>query len=471
MADLFSDPFEEEPEPARPAAPARPARRVITVSQLNASIRQLLEGQLADVWVEGEISNCKVWNTGHMYFTLKDGGSQVRSVMFRMALRYLRFKPTDGLRVVARGQISCYEPKGEYQLICEHMEPHGLGALQLAFDQLKQKLQAEGLFDPARKRPLPTLPRKIGIVTSLEGAAIRDIIKVLRRRHPNAHLVIRPARVQGEGAAADIARGLTALARIDGVDVIIAGRGGGSAEDLWAFNEEVVARAIAASPVPVISAVGHEVDVTIADFVADLRAPTPSAAAELVVTAKADFGSRIDRLRQRLQAAVRHGVQQRRAAVQTLAGRRALAGWHGQLAMRGRHAVELGHQLRRGMLARLARREREHRALRQRLEAHDPRRRFAASRGRLTTADERLRAAAIRGRERADTRFRVLAGRLNMLSPLAVLARGYAVCWNDDRTVIIRSGSAVRMGEQVRVTLEDGEIACAVTGTRTGTES
>jgi exodeoxyribonuclease VII large subunit len=379
-----------------------------------------------------------------------------------MALRYLRFKPTDGLRVVARGQISCYEPKGEYQLICEHMEPHGLGALQLAFDQLKKKLHAEGLFDPARKRPLPALPRKIGIVTSLEGAAIRDIIKVLRRRHPNAHLVIRPTRVQGEGAAADIARGLQALGRVAGVDVIIAGRGGGSAEDLWAFNEEVVARAIAGSPVPVISAVGHEVDITIADFVADLRAPTPSAAAELVVTAKDDFCSRIDRLQQRLHAAARHGIQRRRAAVQTIAGRRALAGWHGHLALRGRHAAELTHQLKRAALARLARQGRTYRDLRQRLEAHDLRRRFAASRGRLTTADERLRAAAIRSRERADTRFRVLAGRLNNLSPLAVLARGYAVCWNADRTAIIRAAAAVRTGERVHVTLHAGELTCQV---------
>lgn len=471
MADLFSDPFEDEPDAARPERPARPSRRVLTVSQLNASIRGLLEDHFADLWVEGEISNCRVWNTGHMYFTLKDGSAQVRGVMFRMALRYLRFKPADGLRVIARGQISCYEPKGEYQIVCEHMEPHGLGALQLAFDQLKKKLHGEGLFDLTRKRPLPALPRKIGIVTSLDGAAIRDIIKVLRRRHPNAHLVIRPARVQGEGAAADIARGLRALGRVPGVDVIIAGRGGGSAEDLWAFNEEVVARAIAESPVPVISAVGHEADVTIADFAADLRAPTPSAAAELVVSAKDDFCTRIDRLSQRLHAAARHGIQQRRAVVQTLAGRRAIAGWHGQLALRGRHAAELTHQLKRAVLARLTRQGREYLVLRRRLEAQDLRRRFAASRGRLTTVDGRLRAAAIRGRERADSRFRVLAGRLNNLSPLAVLARGYAVCWNADRTAIIRSASSVGAGEQVRVTLHEGELACEVVARKADSES
>src|SRR6266853_1773469 len=274
MKDLFELPFEPVP-----------SRRVLSVTELTVGVRDLLETQFSEVWVEGELSNCKIWNTGHLYFTLKDGASQVRAVIFRSALRYLKFKPADGLRVVARGRVSVYEPKGEYQLVCEHLQPQGLGELQLAFDQLKQRLQAEGLFDAARKRPLPALPRKIGIVTSLDGAAIRDIIKVLRRRYANAHLVICPARVQGEDAAPEIARGLRQIARVPGVDVVIVGRGGGSIEDLWAFNEESVARAIARVPVPVISAVGHETDVTIADFVADVRAPTPSAAAELVVAA------------------------------------------------------------------------------------------------------------------------------------------------------------------------------------------
>src|SRR5204862_3150690 len=228
-----------------------------------------LEEQFFEIWVEGELSNCKIWNTGHLYFSLKDSSSQLRGFMFRSSLRYLKFKPGDGLRVIARGKLSVYEPKGEYQFVCEHLEPHGLGARQLAFDQLKKRLQQEGLFDAARKRPLPALPRKIGIVTSLEGAAIRDIIKVLRRRYANAHLVIRPARVQGEGAAVEIAHALRAIGRVSGVDVVIDGRGGGSIEDLWAFNEEIVARMIARSPVPVIAAIGHESDVTIADFVAD----------------------------------------------------------------------------------------------------------------------------------------------------------------------------------------------------------
>ena len=462
MGDLFSDAFEEPPDEERPEPPRRAPRRILTVSQLNAAIRGLIEGELGDIWIEGEISNCRVWNTGHMYFTLKDGQSQVKAVMFRMPLSYLRFKPQDGLRVIARGGVSLYEPKGEYQVICEHLEPHGLGALQLAFEQLKKKLDAEGLFSRDRKRPLPSLPRKIGIVTSLEGAAIRDIIKVLRRRYPKAHLVIRPARVQGEGAAADVAKGLRGLARVPGVDVIIAGRGGGSAEDLWAFNEEIVARAIADSPVPVISAVGHETDVTIADFVADLRAPTPSAAAEMVVAAHDDFCHRIDRLSQRLHAAARHAVQQRRGVVHGLVTRRAFAGWHARLALHGRHAAELTHQLRRAIVAQLSKLDREVRTAGQRLEAQDVRRRLASSRGRLTTADERLHATAHRTHHRADARFRVLAGRLENLSPLAVLARGYAVCWNEDRTEIIRSTSAVKIGEHVRVTLHEGELECAV---------
>ena len=237
MTDLFDLPV-DEPEP-------RAARRVLTVAELTTAIREILETTYPEVWVEGELSNCRLWNTGHLYFTLKDESAQLKAVMFRSAVRYLKFRPENGLHVIARGRVSVYDPKGEYQIVCEHLQPHGLGALQLAFEQLKDRLHAEGLFDPARKRPLPALPRKIGVVTSLDGAALRDIIKVLRRRYPNAHLVIRPARVQGEGAAEDLARGIAQIATVPGIDVAIVGRGGGSTEDLWAFNEEVVARAIA----------------------------------------------------------------------------------------------------------------------------------------------------------------------------------------------------------------------------------
>ena len=468
MADLFDTPFEEddagELNPTQPRQPAR-ERHVYSVSELTQEIRGLLEGRFAQIWVEGEISNCKVWNTGHMYFTLKDGGAQLKAVMFRSALRYLRFKPADGLHVVARGQLGVYEAKGEYQIVCEHMEPQGLGALQLAFEQLKKKLQAQGMFDPARKRPLPALPRRIGIVTSLDGAALRDMLKVLTRRAPNTSVLIRPARVQGDDAAADVATALRLIAKVPGVDVVIVGRGGGSIEDLWAFNEERVARAIVNCPVPVVSAVGHETDVTIADFVADLRAPTPSAAAEMVVAAKDEFYARIDRLTGRLSAAARSNLQRRRNLVHALSSRRGLAGYHARVAMRGRHAAELTHQLQQSMRQSIEARARAYRALRQRLEQRDLARRLAAIRARLVAAEGRLSGAAGRSRHRADARFRALAGRLENLSPLAVLGRGYAVCWNADKTAIVRSAQSVAPGDGVRVTLADGEIGCRVENT------
>jgi exodeoxyribonuclease VII large subunit len=457
MSDLFDQPFEDE-EPASPAPP--PRRRVVSVSELTSEIRRVIDTSFGDVWVEGEISNCRVWNTGHLYFTLKDRHAQIKAVMFRSALRYLRFKPEDGQHVVVRGRIGVYDPKGEYQIVCEHIEPHGLGALQLAFEQLKKKLQAEGLFDASRKRPLPALPRKIGIVTSLDGAAVRDIIKVLRRRHPNAHLVIRPARVQGDGAAAEVADALRSIVKVPGIDVVIVGRGGGSLEDLQAFNHAIVARAISTCPVPVISAVGHETDVTIADFVADVRAPTPSAAAEIVVAAKDEFCRRIDRLAHRLQGATRGRLQRNRTSLQMLTGRRGLTGLEARLAMRGRHAAELTHHLRRAAIAALSKRERAFRVMRLRLESRDLGKRLTAMRGRLDGSRGRLAAAAAIPRHRATSRLSSLAGRLENLSPLAVLARGYAVCWNDERTAIIRSASAVAPGDRLRVTLHEGELRC-----------
>ena len=460
MSSFFDLPFEEPtaPEPV----PEPPRRRIFTVSELTARIRTLLEERFVEVWVEGELSNCKVWNTGHMYFTLKDGGAQIKGVMFRSALRYLRFKPQDGLRVVARGRVSVYDPKGEYQIICEHLEPEGLGALQLAFDQLKQRLAAEGLFDAGRKRPLPALPRKIGVVTSLDGAAVRDIIKVLRRRHPSAHIVIRPARVQGEGSAMDIARAIVAIGKVKGVDVVIVGRGGGSIEDLWAFNEEVVARAIAGCPVPTIAAVGHETDVTIADFVADVRAATPSAAAEIVVARKDDFYANIDRLSRRLSASIVGRVRGAELRLRSLEARPGFGGFRGRTAMRGRHAAELAHEMRRAVLAALSRRERTFQTLRLKLETFDLRRRLGHVRTRLVAADGRLGAAAAKRMHAADGRLRGAAARLESLSPLAVLGRGYAVCWNDNRTAIIRDAAHVDAGDRIHVTLSRGELDCEV---------
>ena len=465
MSGLFDHPFEEEPPAPEAIDTPRPRRQIVTVAELTAGIRASLESGFGELWVEGEISNCRVWNTGHVYFTLKDQAAQLKAVMFRSAYRYLKFKIDDGIHVVARGRLSVYEPKGEYQLVCEHLEPQGRGALQLAFEQLKRKLQAEGLFATARKRPLPALPRKIGIVTSLDGAALKDIIKVLSRRHPNAHLVLRPVRVQGDGAGEDIARALKAITRVPGVDVVIVGRGGGSIEDLWAFNEEILARAIVASPVPVISAVGHEVDVTIADFVADLRAPTPSAAAEMVVTAKEESSARINRLQGRLEAAMRAGIQRRRQALHVLTSRRGLAGWQVRVAMQGRHISELTHALRRAAAVLVARRGREHQLRVARLEARDVRRSLAVVRSRLEAADGRLAATGARAIERAQARLAAAAGRLESLSPLGVLARGYAVCWNSQRTAIVRDADTVNPGDRVRVTLHKGELDCEVHGT------
>ena len=472
MTSLFDLPFEEEPTvpevPEVPAASEPPApskaegRRILTVAQLTAQLRLVLEDRFTDVWVEGELSNCKVWNTGHMYFTMKGAGAQIRGVMFRTALRLLRFKPQDGLRVVARGRISVYDPKGEYQLVCEHLEPEGLGARQLAFDQLKARLAAEGLFDPRRKRALPLLPRKIGVVTSLDGAAVRDIIKVLERRYPNAHVVIRPTRVQGEGAELEIARAMAAIGKVRGIDVVIVGRGGGSIEDLWTFNEEVVARAIAGCQVPTISAVGHETDVTIADFVADVRAATPSAAAEMVVARKEDFCAHIDRLAQRVTSTMSGRLHRAESRLRMLEARPGYAGFRGHVAMRGRHVSELTRELGQGLRGRLVMHTRALQRVRTSLEQFDLRRRLGRVRTRLEAADGALLAHTVRIRHGADRRLRGAAARLDALSPLAVLGRGYAVCWNADRTAIIREASAVASGDTVHVKLASGELDCVV---------
>jgi exodeoxyribonuclease VII large subunit len=459
----FDEPVEPEADGGGPPGAAERARTLLTVSELTARIRGMLEAAWADVWVVGELSNCRVWNTGHVYFTLKDPGAQLRAVMFRSSVRALKFRPEDGLRVIARGRLSVYDPKGEYQLVCSLMEPQGFGALQLAYEQLKRRLQGEGLFDAARKRTLPALPRKIGIVTSLDGAAIRDIIQVLGRRYPNAHLIIRPARVQGEGAAADVARGLADVAAVPGVDVIIVGRGGGSIEDLWAFNEEIVARAIAASPVPVISAVGHETDVTIADLAADVRAPTPSAAAELVVSRKEDFCDRIDRLGERLTGVVLARLARLAVRVHELTRRPGLAGLPARMAVRGRHLGELSRELDEAVRSCLAARRRAHQTLHLRLEARDQRRRLGLVRARLVTVDGALASAMLRRRHRTENELQACAGRLSGLSPLAVLARGYAVCWDESRTRVIREAGGVPVGGRVRVTLHEGELGCRVT--------
>ena len=452
----------------RTTAPAARERQriVLTVSDLTANIRGVLENAYSEVWVEAEISNCRLWNTGHLYFTLKDPGAQIKAVMFKSDVRSLKFKPEDGLHVIVRGRISVYEPKGEYQIVCERMEPHGLGALQLAFDQLKRRLQAEGLFDAARKRALPSLPRKIGIVTSLDGAAIRDIIKVLGRRYPNAHLVIRPARVQGEGAAADVARGIRDIVKVAGIDVVIVGRGGGSIEDLWAFNEEVVARAIVGFAGS--DHLGRRPRSRRHDRRLRRRRARPDA-----IGRGGDRRRAQGRFLQPHRAAQRpaHGRRARigrapriaRASAESQAGIRRLVGAPraARAALRRNHARLAARRARVGQppAARVPDASAAARAVRL---APASRRRARAPRRRRRRRCARRRCSGIM---RAEARLQNCAARLDSLSPLAVLGRGYAVVWDESRTRVIRRASEVKPGDGVRVTLSEGELTCEVVKT------
>jgi len=459
VTNALSLPFDETPRPQRPS------RRVVTVSELTRKIRSLLETAHDQVWIEGELANCRAWKTGHLYFTLRDEHAQLKAVMFRSAVRYLRFTAEDGLRVIARGRVTVYEPKGEYQIVCEHLQPKGLGDLQVAFDQLKHKLDSEGLLATERKRALPVLPRQIGVVTSLDGAVLRDILQVLGRRHHSAQVVIRPVRVQGEGAADEIARGVSQLARQENIDVIIVARGGGSLEDLWAFNEEPVARAIVTSQVPIISAVGHETDVTISDMVADVRAPTPSAAAEIVVAGRHELVNRINRSLERLHGRLQDQVRRLRTRLLELGRHPAFVGWPARLAVQARVSAELTHALDTRARASLTRRERRIREMRLRLEACEPSRWLESMRTRLVAADGRLKNAARQRGDRAHAHTRNLAGQLNALSPLGVLGRGYAVCWHGEHGVIVRDATALTAGDPVTITLHRGRVMARVTRT------
>lgn len=449
---------------ADPQGPQTSAHGVITVTELTSQIGTVLESNFTEVWVEGEIANSRLWKTGHLYFTLRDEHAQLKAVMFRSAVRYLRFTPEDGLRVIARGRVSVYEPKGEYQIVCEHLQPQGIGALQIAFEQVKRKLKDDGLFDPERKRPLPLLPRQIGVVTSLDGAALRDILQVLTRRHRTAHVVIYPTRVQGEGAATQIAEGIARLSQAEGIDVIIVGRGGGSLEDLWAFNEEPVARAVAAATVPVISAVGHETDVTLSDFVADVRAATPSAAAELAVAGRTDLVNHVDQLTGRLRATVFDTLRRSRTSVLELDRRPGVTGWPARLTSHGRHTAELTHAISITLREALASRLSHVHAMRIRLDTREPGRRVEATRTRLVAAGERLGAMLVHRRQKLRDHVSHLTGRLEALSPLGVLARGYAVCWDDEQTRILRDSATVSVGDNVAIRLARGRLSARVTG-------
>lgn len=384
---------------------------ILTVTQLTRQVKDLLEGAFPEIWVAGEVSNLTAPQSGHIYFTLKDQQSQVRAVLFRSSQRNLKFTLQHGMEVVCRGRVGVYELRGEYQFIVEYVEPKGVGALQKAFEELKAKLEREGLFDLGRKRPLPLLPRRIGIVTSPTGAAIRDILRVIRRRHPRMELLLYPVPVQGPEAAPAIVEAIQALNRGKLADVLIVGRGGGSLEDLWAFNEEAVARAIAASRIPVISAVGHETDYTIADFTADLRAPTPSAAAEMVVESEEHLRETIGSLESRMVLAMRQQLDAIRSTV--------------------RHARRL---------------------------LGDPRRRLTQASQRVDELSRRL-GIGLRHHVRRDrARLEALAGALDHLNPLAILSRGYSITRKHPSGAIVKDAAEVAAGDLLITKLSSGEV-------------
>jgi exodeoxyribonuclease VII large subunit len=437
-------------------------RTVWTVSELSRRLAAALEERFPAVWVEGEISNFRVQASGHAYFTLKDEQAQLRCALFRTRAARIRFTPADGHHVLAFGALEVYAQRGEYSLVVELLEPRGLGALQLAFEQLKDRLGREGLFDQARKRALPRFPRKIGIVTSPSGAALRDMLRVIGRRFGEVHIVVAPARVQGDGAAQEVAQGIRELNALGGVDVIIVGRGGGSLEDLWAFNDEMLARTIAASKVPVVSAVGHEVDYTIADFVADLRAATPSQAAELVVREKQAVADSLADLTGRLRRAVSRRLRAQRDRLAAVRARRVLTDPHRPLLDWARRVDEATDRLQRAARAALARaRHRAELATRD-LRARNPVTRTRDDRRRLGHLAGRLDGALARLLDRRRHRVAGAAGRLNSLSPLAVLGRGYSLTLTPSGE-IVRSARQVAVGDEVGVMLDEGSLAARVT--------
>jgi len=437
-----------------------PERQSYTVSELNAAVRAVLDTEFQGIWVSGEISGVKLATSGHYYFTLKEREAQVKCVAFRSSHRYWKIKPQDGLAVLARGRIDVYEARGEYQLLVELLEPQGFGALQLAFEQLKKKLAAEGLFDGARKRDLPRFPRRIGIVTSPRGAVIADLIHILSRRFPGVHVRLFPALVQGEGSVEEVCRGLDYFGRTKWADVVIVGRGGGSLEDLWTFNEEAVARAIADCAVPVVSAVGHESDVTIADFVADLRAPTPSAAAELVVPTREDLLDRIDTARAHAGQVLRYSLAMLERRLRQQGIDRALSVLHRRVGRGLQRIDEQEYRLRERLRVAIDSRERRRRSLEARLQRFDMRPRLAADRRRLEAAETAAAQSIQRALTRRRSRFEQLAAQLSELSPLRILERGYAIVSNESG--IVTDAKAAPRESRIRVRLAHGELDATV---------
>jgi exodeoxyribonuclease VII large subunit len=447
-------------------------RRPLTVSELTSQVRGALENRFASVWVEGEISNFKAHTSGHWYFTIKDEGAQLRATCFRGINRAIRFRPSDGLQVRVRGRLTVYEPRGDYELIVEGLDPVGAGALRVAFEQLRERLAAEGLFDEALKRPLPLLPRRVGIVTSPTGAALRDILHVLTRRTRTVNVLVAPTRVQGTGAAREIARAIAnlnaqhATALVAGqmnemIDAIIVGRGGGSVEDLWAFNEEEVARAIRASKIPVITAIGHETDVTIADFAADVRAPTPSAAAEIVAAREDEVSEFVIARTRDLVRAIKYRLLVDRTRVQDAA----MSYGFDEVRERLRALNDQTNEATRRLEQLIARaNERARRRLESAVRRLSPARasaRAADARGRLVAARAALQASIAMHVDDARARLEIAVAQLAALSPLDVLKRGYALA-EDETGRRLRWAQAVKRGERVRVRLARGVLNCRV---------
>jgi len=415
-------------------------RRIYSVTELSIEIRDLLERRFTDVWVEGEISNSKVSSAGHLYFTLRDKQAQIAAVCFRNTARLLRFRPENGKLFRARGRVSTYENRGEYQLIVEVLEPAGLGALQLAFEQLKEKLEKEGLFRQERKRPIPVFPKKVGVVTSPKSAALRDFLTVLKRRHNAVDVLIFPAEVQGDGASIQIMEGIDFLSRNTDVDVIVVTRGGGSMEDLWPFNEERVARAIVRSRKPVISAVGHEVDFTICDFVSDLRAPTPSAAAEIVIRSKEELYQRVEELKGRLVGTMKYRLSRLRNFLVTKAGHQGFIVAENRIRRMSQRVDDLTFRLEQLGRSGTFVKTRQHR---------------------VEIATQRLTNSINQVLKKSHQSFTRVAHTLDALSPLAVLERGYAICQSGDGHVV-REASAVAIDETVTVRLHRGRVEAKV---------
>jgi exodeoxyribonuclease VII large subunit len=439
-----------------------PERRVWKVRELVGAVRSHIEREYSDAWVEGEISNFRAPDSGHLYFTLKDGNAQMRVVLFRSSARLLRFRPADGLQVIVRGRVTVYEDRGELQISAEHIEPKGAGSLQLAFEQLKAKLEAEGLFAPERRKPIPTLPSRIGLVTSAQAAALRDILNVLQRRHHSVNVLIYPAQVQGDTASHEVAAGVRFFNQHDNVDVIIVARGGGSAEDLAAFNDEALARTIAASEIPLISAVGHETDFTIVDFVADLRAPTPSAAAELVIRSRQEVEDHAAALHERLSRAMRYRLLMGRQALTELAQHGAFARMMELIRQRQQRLDDLTHRMElaeRNLLEQMRRRwEMISAAVRH----YDLRLVLSGMRKQLDSGTAALVAIMRNVLLQHRVRSERLQTALESLSPLAILERGYALVFDSDGK-LLKDARGLNVGDEISARFSYGEIRAAVT--------